>query len=734
MLQRLQPALAGRYDVVREIARGGMGTIFEARDLKHRRAVAIKVLNPDLAAAIGAERFQTEIQTAAGLTHPYIVPLHDSGEAGGFLYYVMPLVAGESLRERLRRERQLPIEDALHIARDVGDALSYAHSQGLIHRDVKPENILLSGGHALVLDFGIARTTGVPAGPGGSMTQTLSVVGTPTYMSPEQTSGGALDARSDQYSLACVVYEMLAGQPPFTGASPDSIALQHRTVDARPVTALRPTTPPHVAQAISRALAKAPADRFATIDGFAAALAAIPTPPVTSLPTPSGIRRDTPTPSGLPGGRVMLAILPLENMSADPEQEFFTDGMTEELIAHMGRLQPKRLGVIARTSAMRYKKTTKSVEEIGRDLGVDHILEGSVRRAGERVRITVQLIQVADQTHLWAENYDRRLADVFDLQSEVAASVAKALEVELLPSGQARGSAGAVASTAAYEAYLKGRYHWSRRTKEGFRLAIEWFERAIAEDPGYARAYAGLADVYAVMPAWGLMRPSEAYAKAEPYAHRALELDPNLAEAHASYGAILSNKYTDFASAERELRRAIELDPGYTTAHHWLGTALSAQDKLDEAEAAMERSRRMDPLSVIVAYNLANLNFRRRRYDRALDYYRETLELDPAFLGASEGRPHGTHRRPDRKTRRDELHPWAVALHQNGGGYLRSDRQHESFHEIRPCLLRIVRARSCAVCRQRPKAHRHRYPKREESFLRPLLHPFYGKRVSRKHP
>ncbi len=632
MLQRLQSALAGRYNVVREVARGGMGTIFEAQDQKHHRPVAIKVLNPDLAAAIGAERFKTEIQTAAGLTHPHIVPLHDSGEADGLLYYVMPLIAGETLRERLRRERQLPIEDSLRIARDVGDALSYAHAQGLIHRDVKPENILLSGAHALVLDFGIARTTGMQAAPAGSMTQTLAVAGTPTYMSPEQTSGAALDARSDQYSLACVLYEMLAGQPPFTGASPDSVALQHRTVDPRPVTALRPTTPSHIAQVIARSLAKAPADRYATIAAFTGALAALPTP--APVPTPSGARRDTPTPSGLPGGRVMLAILPLENLSADPEQEFFTDGMTEELIAHMGRLQPKRLGVIARTSAMRYKKTTKSVDEIGRDLGVDHILEGSVRRAGERVRITVQLIQVADQTHLWAENYDRRMADVFDLQSEVAASVAKALEVELLPSGQARGSAGAVASTAAYEAYLKGRYHWSRRTREGFRLAVEWFERAIAEDPGYARAYAGLADVYLVMPAWGLMRAPDAFAKAEPYVRRALERDPNLAEAHASYGALLSNKYTDFTGAERELRRAIELDPGYTTAHYWLGTSLSAQDKLDEAEAAMERSRQMDPLSVIVAYNLASLNFRRRRYDRALDYFRETLELDPAFLGA----------------------------------------------------------------------------------------------------
>ncbi len=632
MLERLQSALAGRYEIVREVARGGMGTIFEARDLKHRRAVAIKVLNPDLAAAIGAERFRTEIETAAGLTHPHIVPLHDSGEAGGLLYYVMPLIAGETLRERLRRERQLPVEDTLRIAHDVGDALAYAHGRGLIHRDVKPENILLSGGHALVLDFGIARTTGIQAAPAGAMTQTLAVAGTPTYMSPEQTSGGALDARSDQYSLACVLYEALAGQAPFTGPSPDSVALQHRTVDPRPVTALRPATPPHVAQAIARALAKAPADRFATIAGFASALAAVPTP--ASTPAPSGARRDTPATGGLPGGRVMLAVLPLENLSADPEQEFFTDGMTEELIAHLGRLQPKRLGVIARTSAMRYKKTSKPVDEIGRELGVDHVLEGSVRRAGDRVRITVQLIQVADQTHLWAENYDRRMADVFDLQSDVASSVAKALEVELLPAGRARGSAGAAASTAAYEAYLKGRFHWSRRTKDGFSLAVEWYEKAIAEDPHYARAYAGLADVYTVLPGWGVMTASESYVKAEEYARRALELDPNLAEAHASVGAMISNKYEDYAGAERHLRRALELDPGYAVAQYWLGAALSSQGRSEEALAAMERARQMDPMSLVTAYSLGAVHFVMRHYDRALDFFRETTELDPAFPGA----------------------------------------------------------------------------------------------------
>jgi TolB-like protein/Tfp pilus assembly protein PilF len=383
-----------------------------------------------------------------------------------------------------------------------------------------------------------------------------------------------------------------------------------------------------VAATLARALAKAPADRFSTIASFAETLG--------SVPTPAGGRRETPTPSaaGLPGGRVMLAVLPLENLSADPEQEFFTDGMTEELIAHLGRLQPRRLGVIARTSAMRYKKTPKSVEEIGRELGVDHILEGSVRRAGERLRITVQLIQVVDQTHLWAENYDRRMADVFDIQSEVAGSVAKALEVQLLPSGRAAGSVGITTSTAAYEAYLKGRFHWNRRTKEGFDRAIKCFEQAIAEDPTYARAYAGLADVYVVLPAWGLVSIKEVGPKAEMYARRALELDPNLAEAHASLGAVLSNRYNDFEGSEREMRRAIELDPGYVTAYYWLATSLDAQERHDEALAMNERAREMDPQSLVITYNLGTHFVGLREYDRALTHFQAILDLDPGFVSA----------------------------------------------------------------------------------------------------
>ena len=622
-LTRLQAALEGRYDIRRELARGGMGRVFEAGDVKHRRAVAIKVLDPDLSAAIGPTRFRAEIETAARLSHPHIVPLFDSGEADGLFYYVMPLVTGESLRQRLGRERQLPVEDAVRIAGDVAGALQYAHDQGLVHRDVKPENIILSGGHALVLDFGIARSSdGVPS----AETRTMAAVGTPAYMSPEQSAGSSVDGRTDQYALACVVYEMLAGQPPFGGPTGDNILHQHRTVDARPVTALRPTAPQGAGRAIARALAKAPADRYPRMAAFAEALA---TGAVTPAPG-----RGTPEfgPAAQPG-RLMLAVLPLENLSADPEQEFFTDGMTEELITHIGRLEPKRLGVIARTSAMRYKRSPKSAEEIGRELGVDYLIEGSVRRAGDRVRITTQLVQVGDQSQIWSQSYDRRVADIFELQDEVAAAVAKALEVELVATpakSPAPTGAEPVASTA-YEAYLKGRFHWNRRTPESLRLAIEWFERAIEEDPSFALAYAGLADVYNVQVTYLHVSADEAYPKADRAARRAVELDPNSVEGHTSFASILTHAGR-FEEATREYETALRLDPNYVPALYWGAIHQSALGHFEEGLVMAERAHRLDPLSVTVEVVQANINWFARRGPEAMRHYRRALELEPKIM------------------------------------------------------------------------------------------------------
>ena len=587
-MEQLRAALADRYDLRREVARGGMGTVFEATDLKHRRSVAIKVLDPELASVVGTRRFQTEVETAARLTHPHIIPLHDSGEAGGLFYYVMPLVAGESLRQRLTRERQLPIDEAVRITCEIADALRYAHDHGLIHRDIKPENVLLSEGHALVFDFGIARLTDTASGVTGPSTSTFAVAGTPTYMSPEQLTGAALDGRSDQYSLACVLYELLAGQPPFVGSTADTVALQHRTLEPRPVTALRPT-------------------------------ATSPTPPA-----------GTPT-----AGRVMLAVLPLQNRSSDPDQDFFTDGMTEELITQLGRLQPKRLGVIARTSALRYKGTEKSVEEIGRELNVQYLLEGSVRRAGERIRITAQLIQVSDQTNLWAESYDRRVADVFDLQSDVAETVAKALVTELLPSEATpapQSLAEPAANSEAFEAYLKGRYYWAKRTPEALWSSLRWFERAVAMDPGFARAHAGVADVYRVLPTYGLMEPGEGNRKAEAAGKRALELAPGLIEARATIAA--ERAWTSREESLRELLNVVEADPSYVPALLWYGVMHTTTGRFEGAIRILERARGLDPLSAVIHYCLGFAWYFWGKNDRAIAQFREAIELEPTYTAA----------------------------------------------------------------------------------------------------
>jgi serine/threonine-protein kinase len=333
-----------------------MGEVYLAEDPKHHRQVAIKVLTPEIAAAVGPERFVREIETAAKLTHPHIVPVHDSGSAEGLLYYVMPYVDGESLRQRLAREKQLPVEDALRIAREVADALSYAHSQGVIHRDIKPENILLESGHAVVADFGIARA--IAAAGGEALTRTGVVVGTAAYMSPEQAAGsGDLDGRSDLYSLGCVLYEMLAGVPPFSGTTVESLTRQHLNVTPRPVTVLRTAVPSAVDRALIKALAKARADRFRATAEFAAAL--------------SAGREAAELPSTV-AGVASIAVVPFHNMSADPENEYFSDGLAEDIIDAL--TQVPGLRVVARTSAFAFRGKEVDIREIGARLNVDHIL------------------------------------------------------------------------------------------------------------------------------------------------------------------------------------------------------------------------------------------------------------------------------------------------------------------------------------------------------------------------
>ena len=669
-LARLTHALADRYRVERAIGSGGMATVYLADDLKHRRQVAIKVLKPELAAAVGAERFLREIQIAAKLNFPHIVALFDTGEADGLVFYVMPYIAGESLGDRLRREKQLPIEDAIAIARQVAAALSYAADLGIVHRDIKPDNILLINETAMVTDFGIARV--IAESETQRLTATGGTVGTPAYMSPEQAAGErALDARSDVYALACVVYESLAGQPPYTGPTALSIIAQHISSPVPQVRQIRKLVPDQVDRALNRALAKLPADRFATAHDFAMALTRADDPPQLD-PTSTPARRAKPNRTarravsavlaagvllallvtsdrvgvrnriiGIAGqtaavddGRRSVAVLPFQNVGA-PDEEYFSDGLTEELIVALSQLRSLR--VAARTSAFAFKQQTGDVREIARTLRVATVLLGSVRKTENRVRVTAQLVDATNGLDIWSETYEaRNLSDIFDIQADMALRIARALEANLSASDRVRLRRKPTESVEAYTLYLKGRYFWGRRG-EHLTTAIEYFNRAIAVDSQYARAYAGLAATFGPMGIQGYIQAQAGRDSMRTAALRAVELDDSLAEGHAALGACHHVYEWNWAAAEREYQRAVQLEPNFPTAHLWYGYLLETLGRFDEAIAERQRARDLDPLAPSAYTGLGNALLLRGRVDSAQAVYREGIRIDPEYWQAHEG-------------------------------------------------------------------------------------------------
>ena len=586
-----------------------MATVYLAQDLKHRRPVAIKVLLPELAAQIGTERFLREIETAARLNHPHILALHDSGKADDYLYYVMPYVEGDTLRGRLEREKQLPLSDALEITRQVADALSYAHSHDVVHRDIKPENILFQAGHAVVSDFGIARA--ISTAGGDQLTGTRVRIGTPGYMSPEQSETDLpIDGRSDTYSLACVLYEMLAGEPPFLGKSAQTVLARQLLEPVPPLRAVRATVPVGVERAILRALEKAPADRFATPIQFAAALVAHDETEADDVDEDS------------------IAVLPFANMSTDPDTEYFSDGITEEIINALAQLPG--LHVASRTSSFCFRGKAIDLAEVGTRLKVANVLEGSVRKAGSKLRVTAQLIKVADGYHLWSERYDREMTDVFAIQDEIGRAIAERLQVT-------RGAGSAVVTPAtanldAYHLYLKGRYFWAQRGL-GLKQAVECFSRALALDPNYALAYAGLADAYTLLTEYGMVPPTKTLPQVRAAIERALELAPDLAEAHCALGELKFVFDWEWPGAERELRRAIELSPRYVAAHYRLALYLClVEGRFDEALMHARRAVELDPLAQLPVTQLAGVLIGAGRYEEALTPLKRATELGPAML------------------------------------------------------------------------------------------------------
>jgi serine/threonine protein kinase/Flp pilus assembly protein TadD len=568
-----------RYAVERELGRGGMATVYLARDRKHDRPVAIKIVHPDIVDSETAQRFLREIQILSRLQHPHILALLDSGstnEAHPRPFYVMPYVDGETLRQRLTREGPLPLPEALRLVREAGEAIHYAHTQGLVHRDVKPENILLSQGHALVADFGIARAAGVAAG--NRLTRTGLSIGTPQYMSPEQIGGEPeVDARADQYSLACVLYELLAGQPPFTGPSVGAVLSRQVLDPVPPLTTLRPGLPGSIRRAVERALAKTPADRFENVLEFLAAVEAPEAPEAPAAPA-----------------RKSIVVLPFANLSPDPDNAYFADGLMEEVIADLSRV--RALTVISRTSSVKLRETGWDLRRIGRELNVRYALEGSVRRQGAALRITAQLIDAETEAHLWGEKYSGTVEDVFDLQERLSRRIVEALEITLSPPEDREIAERPIADVRAFEYYQRARQEYYRYSSEGMQAARALAEHGLAVVGPNEALYGILGTVHAWMPTVLGGAEEASLREAEACARRAFELNPGSAQGLSIMGQIAYRRGQP-AEAVRLLTQARTADPSNPDAMHQLAGAYLLGGRIGPMRQVLTRLVELDPLT-----------------------------------------------------------------------------------------------------------------------------------------
>jgi TolB-like protein len=664
---QLEEGLANRYRVERELGRGGMATVYLAHDLRHDRSVALKVLHSHLGHALGPERFQREIRLAARLQHPNILTVHDSGEAAGQLWFTMPYIEGESLRDRLNREHQLPVEDAVRIAREAAEALEYAHRHGVIHRDIKPENILLTAGHALVADFGIARA--LSAAPDENLTTTGMSIGTAAYMSPEQAAGEKdVDARSDIYSLATVLYEMLTGQVPFAASTPQVMIARRFTEVPRPARELRETVPAGIEGALARALARMPADRFSSAEAFATALASASTSmtgtaasPADARPGPRGSRRRLPLGLATLGlgfllglgvlfawraragndsssGARLVAVLPFENLG-DSADAYFADGITDEVRNKLGTVPG--VEVIARGSSTPYKGTRLTPAQIADELGVRYLLTGTVRRvkvgAGEQVLVRPELVEITGgraPKAKWGESIGAPLTDVFEVQTTIARQVAHALGVALGDEASEQVAERPTGNLAAYDAYLQGEAISNGFTTGDPRLlrgAAEQYARATALDPGFAAAWSRLSRARSMLYVNSVPTPELGEAS-RVAAEQALRLAPDRADGYIAMGLYLSVVRKDITGEAKQYDTALRLAPN--NAELLAATAINLQDigAWDSSIVLLRRAEALDPRSVRPPRLLGRTYLWLRRYEEAEAEARRAASLDPRSI------------------------------------------------------------------------------------------------------
>jgi eukaryotic-like serine/threonine-protein kinase len=657
LLSTLQAGLSDRYRTERELGRGGMAVVFLAEDLKHHRRVALKVLRPELTQALGGgpERFLREVAIAAQLTHPHILPLLDSGtfdygNGNTGSYYAMPFVDGESLRDRLTRERQLPLEDALRVTAEIADALSYAHAVGVVHRDIKPENILFEAGHAVVTDFGIARAIEVAGGE--RLTETGLIVGTPAYMSPEQATGGPVDGRSDLYSLGCVLYEMLVGEPPFTGPTTQAILARKSTDTPPSLRIVRETVPEAVEHTVSKVLARVPADRFATAARFSEALEA-------------GFKERAPSPRAR-GGRKLwvgalaagvivtlvaialavrpaaavprsVAVLYFDYLSRDTADAYLADGLTEEITSRLGDVG--RLQVKSRSAVRRFRGATGSdLAGIGRALGVGYLVEGSVQPVGDRVRASIRLIDARTGFETWGSQYDRAKQDLLLLQEDIARDVAIQIAGRLIPAERSAIAARATGQSGAYDHFLRGNYYLAQRNSRAVARAIEEYETAARLDTEFTGALGRAAYSYAIYAEWGWPFPGMSadtlVSRGIALANRALARDSTVTDAWMARSLLLE-QIPGMLTAERDAaQRAAILDPQNAEAWHQYAWTLLLERDETAARAAINRVLAIDPSRAITVFHIAGIDLYDRRYDKALPWMDSSIAVDPTFAFA----------------------------------------------------------------------------------------------------
>ncbi len=605
----------GPYELEGIAGRGGMGVVYRARDLTLQRPVALKFLTgPLLANTESRQRFLNEARAAAGLGHPNICTVYEINEHAGTPFIAMAFIDGVSLKE-LEKKGPLDLAEALRLGMQICEGLQAAHEKGIVHRDIKPANLMISShGRLIITDFGLAKLPGTD-----DLSKSGTTRGTVAYMSPEQALGKEVDPRSDLWSLGVVLYEMFTAARPFEGRSEYEVIQAILNGDPRPMESIRSDIPKELRGLVYRLLARKPRDRYVSAQAVLVELRAIDST-VRLRMEMTRVAQSMPS----------IAVLPFVNMSADPENDFFCEGLAEELINDLANVSGLR--VVARTSSFAFKNKALNVQEIGRKLQVDHILEGSVRKAGRQVRIVAQLVNAADGYHIWSQRYDRVLDDVFDVQDELALNIVEVLKIKLLGSQKAEILKHTTTNGQAFELYLKARFHWNRRTQQDLEQAAELAEQALSLDPDYAKALSCLADCRMLTGLYGYRRGADVYPLAREAAQRAIDLDPFLEEAYSSLGASRAFCDWDWAGAERACRKAISLNSNYSTGHSFFaGFILAAQRRVDEALNEIAIAQQIDPLSFVIQTASGIIQWQARQYEKAFETASRVIEQNPRF-------------------------------------------------------------------------------------------------------